>query len=320
MHRRVKKLLHHYFVPHHGNNFRAKLLHNSTLAIIAALMLFVGFSSVSVHRSHPQVLGIAYQVNINDLWNITNLDRSENGLPPLHLSKRLTQAAQEKAADMFAKNYWAHFAPDGSTTPWMFIKDSGYQYVYAGENLAKGYTTSDSVVQAWMNSPSHRENMLSKNYTDVGFAVEPGHLQGEDTVLVVEMFGSTTAPGLAPSGPSQQAVLPQQAAPHVQAAVPGTQQVTPVITLQPIQPVQTSHSQLENPGASYTIKPIFNAASISLDSTTVIFSILILAFLIDIIVIERRRIPRFVGHNLDHIFLLSLFLIVIFISHFGAIL
>ena len=68
---------------------------------------------------------------------------------------------------MFSKNYWAHFAPDGSTSPWDFIHQSGYNYIFAGENLAKGFTDANSVVAAWMNSPSHRENILSNKYKDV---------------------------------------------------------------------------------------------------------------------------------------------------------
>ena len=91
---------------------------------------------------------------------------------------------------MFAKNYWAHVSPDG-TTPWVFIKSAGYSYVYAGENLARGYNTSQDVVTAWMASPEHKQNMLSSNYQNVGFAIVTGNLTGEDTVLVVEMFGST---------------------------------------------------------------------------------------------------------------------------------
>src|SRR5204863_2082531 len=116
--------------------------------------------------------------------------RRQNGAGDLTISNELSRAASDKASDMFAKNYWAHNAPDG-TTPWVFIKSSGYEYIYAGENLARGFTTSQSVVDAWMASPEHKENMLSKNYKNVGFAVATGNLNGEDTVLVVEMLGST---------------------------------------------------------------------------------------------------------------------------------
>ena len=86
---------------------------------------------------------------------------------------------------MFSKDYWAHNAPDG-TTPWVFIKNTGYNYIYAGENLARGFNSASDVINAWMNSPEHRQNVLSPNYQNVGFAVATGTLSGEDTVLVVE--------------------------------------------------------------------------------------------------------------------------------------
>jgi len=92
---------------------------------------------------------------------------------------------------MFAKDFWAHIAPDG-TTPWKFILDSGYKYLYAGENLAKDFQTSDDVVAAWMASKmGHRENILNTHYNEIGVAVVNGTLGGFQTTLVVQMFGST---------------------------------------------------------------------------------------------------------------------------------
>lgn len=133
-------------------------------------------------------MGTSVDITSQELLLFTNQDRQKEGLSALTINNQLSQAAALKATDMFGKNYWAHNAPEG-TTPWFFIKEAGYVYVYAGENLARGFNSSEDVVKAWMASPSHRENMLSKNYQDVGFAVVPGKLNGEDTVLVVEMFG-----------------------------------------------------------------------------------------------------------------------------------
>lgn len=318
----MKKILHHYFVPHVGNNFRAKLLHNSTLLVIAVMMLVVGFSAASIHRNHPDVLGISYDISSSNLLAITNKDRTDNGLPPLNLSNELTQAAEAKAADMFAKNYWAHFAPDGSTTPWMFIKEAGYAYVYAGENLAKGYTTSADVVQAWMNSPSHRENMLSKNYNDVGFAVVPGRLQDEDTVLVVEMFGSTQAEALDANSHSnntqvQSALAPPPKLPAAAVTITPVPQIT--VALHQLAQKSLPVTQ-EKPETSYIEKPLFDASSISTGTVFIVLGLLIIALTIDIIIVERKKVPRFVGHNIDHILLIGLFLLLIILQRAGAIL
>ena len=93
---------------------------------------------------------------------------------------------------MLEKQYWDHFGPNGET-PWQFIRASSYAYVYAGENLAKGFRTSEGVVEAWMASPTHRANIMSGNYKDIGVAVVEGELLGKQTILVVQMFGNLTS-------------------------------------------------------------------------------------------------------------------------------
>ncbi|MFS8159296.1 MAG: CAP domain-containing protein, partial [Candidatus Roizmanbacteria bacterium] len=122
------------------------------------------------------------------LYELTNAERAKNGLSTLSYNATLSQAAGMKASHMFEHNYWAHNAPDG-TTPWYFFKQVGYNYELAGENLARDFEYSDGVVQGWMNSPSHRDNVLKAEYTDIGFAVVNGKLEGEDTTLVVQLFG-----------------------------------------------------------------------------------------------------------------------------------
>ena len=174
----------HLFTPHHTNNFRAKVLHNNSLLILTLFVLVLSGTTYFIKTTQPTVLGISYSITDTELLNDTNQSRQANGQPALSMNSALSDAARRKAADMFQKDYWAHFAPDG-TSPWSFIKAAGYGYSYAGENLAKGFVSSQDVVTAWMNSPSHRENLLSPKYKDIGFAVAEGKLQGEETVLVV---------------------------------------------------------------------------------------------------------------------------------------
>lgn len=121
----------------------------------------------------------------------TNHYRTQNGLSELVANETLAQAAAAKAAHMIDNDYWSHDAPDG-TSPWSFIHSTGYTYIEAGENLAKGYTTDAAVAEAWMNSPSHRENMLHSKFTQVGVAVMPGVLVGKSTILVVAMYAQPT--------------------------------------------------------------------------------------------------------------------------------
>lgn len=297
-----------------------------------------------VRTNYPSVLGTYSNISQDALLSITNQKRQEAGLPPLNLNGALSQAAAGKAADMFAKDYWAHIAPDG-TTPWVFIKGAGYNYVYAGENLARGFTTPSDVVNAWMASPSHRENMLSSKYSDVGFAAETGRLSGEDTVLVVEMFGSTSF--------ATKTVNPQQAEPEksIQVAAtspalaPTASEPSPAPTAPEASPVPTivqqsqSNASGNNPtedtlavqkingnqnlvftSLNQAYKPLVNGASFSILSARIIISLFIFVLILDMIIIERKKILRFVGHNLDHVIFFSLLLLVILILARGSIL
>jgi hypothetical protein len=94
-----------------------------------------------------------------------------------------------KAQDMADKQYFAHTSPEG-LNPWHWFEQAGYEYEYAGENLAVDFTDSSDVARAWMNSPTHRENLLKKEYVDVGFAVVSGELNGKKTTLVVALYGA----------------------------------------------------------------------------------------------------------------------------------
>ena len=156
--------------------------------LVIVMMVSVLFSYVGPNPGG--VLGFATDIKIEELMAKTNEERSTHGLQVLSYNAQLSEAATQKAHDMFTKNYWAHFAPDG-TSPWSFILGSGYQYELAGENLAKNFVFSSGVVEAWMNSPSHRANILKPEYTEVGYAVVNGTLNGEETTLVVQMFAKS---------------------------------------------------------------------------------------------------------------------------------
>lgn len=177
-----------HFLPHPHENKRATLLMNKSMLMYCLVLLAMTLLFRFVPKVLPGILGYASNINTADLLANTNEKRAQNGLPPLVLNDRLSRAAQKKAQHMFAKGYWAHIAPDG-TDPWDFILGEGYDYVYAGENLAKNFSTSRSVVDAWSNSVSHRQNLLNANYTEIGFASVDGVLNGYQTTIVVQMFG-----------------------------------------------------------------------------------------------------------------------------------
>lgn len=278
--------LRHLFIPHDSNNYRSKLLHHKSLFVLFLLVVIFSSFTISLRQSAPQVLGVATNITPQDLLLTTNQKRTENGLAPLALSGKLSSAASSKAQDMFVKDYWAHNAPDG-TTPWTFFQLIDYNYIYAGENLAKNFNDSEGVVNAWMASTSHRENMLSARYDEVGFAVVNGKLSNEETTLVVEFFGK------------EQTLQGQ--APTTGASVPPEILPTPASVTQSLV-------------AGVTNTPLIDSTALTKKVSIFILAILILAFILDMIYIERQKLVRLVGHNIDHILFLAgaiLFIIVL---------
>jgi hypothetical protein len=134
------------------------------------------------------VLGIKTNYSPEALLAKTNEARSAQQKSSLMLNTQLAAAAQAKANDMVAHNYWAHNSPQGKT-PWSFITASGYQYQAAGENLAYGFADANDTIIGWMNSTEHRANILNDAYTNVGFGVAqaPDYQgNGPQTIIVAE--------------------------------------------------------------------------------------------------------------------------------------
>ncbi len=102
-----------------------------------------------------------------EVVRLVNIERSKNGLKPLTHDWELSRVARYKSQDMKNKNYFAHESPTYGS-PFDMMRSFGISYRSAGENIAKGQTTPQKVVNAWMNSQGHRANILNKNYTHIG--------------------------------------------------------------------------------------------------------------------------------------------------------
>lgn len=201
-----KKLVRH-LLPHVHKNGEVHRAHGlSLLALFLYLQVLIIFTVglYSIKLAAPQILGVA-KFTAEQIVALTNAKRQANGLELLSFNPSLAQAAAAKARDMFAEDYWAHSSPTG-VTPWSFITGAGYKYIFAGENLARDFTNADSTVEAWMNSPSHRSNLLDKNFKEIGVAVASGKLGGGESTLVVQMFGTSVSPTLASQSENRQKV------------------------------------------------------------------------------------------------------------------
>lgn len=177
----------------HGlHHKKTKRYHTTYHPFIPVLIIIIGiFISVSV-RTVPaalQVLAFATEMSSQGLLEATNQQRERYNAPELQLNETLSAAAQRKAEDMAQRDYWSHETPDGEE-PWIFINEVGYQYNKAGENLAYGFLTSQQTVNGWMNSDSHRENMLDPAFSEVGFGyVNAVNYQDSDKeTIVVAMY------------------------------------------------------------------------------------------------------------------------------------
>lgn len=129
----------------------------------------------------------------SEIIALTNAERADSKVGALTEQAQLDHAAQAKARDMAAQGYFAHVGPDG-TEPWAWIANAGYNYRYAGENLAVRFVDSKDVVNAWMASPTHRVNIVKPVYTDIGVGVAEGLYLGQPATFVVQYF-ATGQPG-----------------------------------------------------------------------------------------------------------------------------
>ncbi len=273
------KFLRHLFFPHDSNNQRAKFLHPSSLALI--IVLFVGFQ-ITINQltiNYPQILGYASQISPEEIISLTNAQRIAAGLFEVKLDPQLSAAAAQKAADMFARNYWAHVSPVGRE-PWYFITQAGYGYRYAGENLARDFSDAKSVVEAWVASPTHRDNLLNSHYQDIGIAVVDGTLEGRETTLVVQIFGSKLSAAPSVGSVSTSIVKPVYAASAPVAAAP-------------------------------KVSPFDLTKAVSLGLLIIFVTVLV----IDIVAVYQKKITRWTSKSFAHLlFLLALLISALIIS------
>lgn len=254
----------HWILPSKKNRFHPHALRPVGLAIFLAIFVTIPLLYNVTSAKEVQVLGYATNITVTDLNTISNQQRVNAGLAPLSLNSQLSSAAQAKAADMFAKDYWAHVAPDG-TTPWSFIYGAGYNYQTAGENLAKNFNTSGGVVNGWMASQAHKDNILNTTYQDVGYAAVNGVLQGSETTLVVAMYGSKAAPTSPPTPTPTPAVTQSTPTPTVTPTVtestpqPSEPTSTPTTTRQPAESKQPADTTA--PVTTIQERPILSNAS-----------------------------------------------------------
>jgi hypothetical protein len=132
----------------------------------------------------------ASDITSQTVINIVNKERVGKGLDDLSESSLLDKAALDKVNDMIKNDYFAHTSP-GGTSSWYWFEKNGYDYKYAGENLAINFDNAEGQHEAWMKSETHRRNILNPNYQEIGVAVAQGKIDGQYVTLTVQLFGTT---------------------------------------------------------------------------------------------------------------------------------
>lgn len=186
-----------YFIPHKRNDYKPHLFRRAGIVGLLSLTFIIFAAAVS----GPIILKVTDMTALvlpRVLIDYANQDRLAANFPGLTISPVLQKAAQMKADDMATKGYFAHKSPDGHT-PWYWFTKAGYDFNYAGENLAVNFTDSVDVNTAWMNSSSHRENIMNGNFTEIGIATADGTYQGRPTTFVVQLFGTPARETVVPT-------------------------------------------------------------------------------------------------------------------------
>ena len=308
----------HLFVPRESNNHKAKILHSSSLIVIASLfVVFQGLINF-LPNLKPSILGYAAQISPEEVVRLTNQKRTEAGLAPLTYNQTLAGAAYTKGRDMIDRDYWAHVAPDG-TQPWKFFSDFGYRYRYAGENLARDFSSASATVDAWMNSPTHRDNILNPKYKEIGIGVTEGDLAGVDTTIVVQFLGATYVD----QTPQKVAVAPKVETTSLpkEMVVPDVKQdvepsITPtVVPLRTVLPEVQAKITSPKPNQQVLISPFTTTRTVSL----AVVGLLLAVFVIDAFFVEKRKISRIAGRTFAHVIFLIMILSIILILRAGKI-
>jgi hypothetical protein len=192
------KRLKDFFVPSADNNYAPHSLQKAAM-LGMVILIVLSFTATNVQSliwmSSKWMVSTVLPAVIVDL---TNDERDTQSLGTLTRNSVLDAAAKLKAEDMAKEQYFAHYSPEG-VSPWYWFGQVSYNFVHAGENLAIYFTDSGDIVDAWMDSPAHRDNIMNDDYTEIGVGTAEGTYKGYQTVYVVQLFGTPAAS--APSSP-----------------------------------------------------------------------------------------------------------------------
>lgn len=312
----VSRILAHFLIPHEKNNHHPYLIRHEALFAISFVILLVQFFSFS-GLSSANVLGYGTDINRATIISLTNQERTSRGVAALTESSLLDQSAEMKADHMFTHDYWAHFAPDG-TSPWYFYNQVGYKYAWAGENLARDFSTSAGVVAGWMASQGHRDNLLNPNFSEIGIGVQNGTLEGEQTTLVVQHFGKALGTSTQVSQNSSKTTATPVTIEDKFDSKKETAATEATVSAN-VSEIQERIASAMTP-FSFDLTAFWQNLGLGQKTTLVLLAILLAVFIFDSVVIFRKGIVRHNSHSLLHAVVLAILIIAVIRSATGGVL
>lgn len=259
------------------------------MAIFIAVYLLNQSIIKSLTIAKPGILGYSSEITSQKVYEETNQQRQKLNLTPLHYNPTLSASATKKGEDMFKHNYWAHNSPSGNT-PWDFFKAEGYEYSLAGENLAKDFYDTDTMMKAWMNSPTHKDNIINPKYQEIGIGVVSGVLNGVKTTIVIQHFGTPINPlDIVKDSPEEKQFIADQNNPTVKVL------------------------------ADTSVAKLISPLDISKVVGSIMFALIIIALFVDGLITLRNNTHRLTGSSAGHIGFLAIIFMLLIFSHNGSI-
>lgn len=237
-------------VPTEENGYTPKLLNTNFLLFLITLLLGIKVV-IAVFYTNPPTQ--ASDLTIDNILQAVNHERGIRNLPLLNTNFKLGSAAQSKSEDMMARHYFAHIDPDGNYI-WKKIVAVGYTpYLQLGENLAIEFYNTDSLVAAWMNSPTHRANVLNEGFADQGMGMALGNVQNGDYYsAITNTFGTLLVKKTAPIAVAQGSIKPKTTtspSPIIKKQVvlntpaPASPTTSPIVDARPVSSIRGVESQ-----------------------------------------------------------------------------
>ena len=179
------------FIPHEGNNYHPHILQTKRAVLYTGVSLAIKIIAIGFVLALPQEAFLLPDVLLEqkkELAILVDSARKDRNIPLLSTSGKLEQSSQLKATDLVEKQYFSHTTPEGKGFS-AFLKDVGYEYTVAGENLAMGFSNPKAVVDAWIASPLHYKNLADGEFNEQGLGIDSGLYDGKDTIFIAHHFG-----------------------------------------------------------------------------------------------------------------------------------